>query len=71
MLSHEMEKLLTFANERQATLRQEAITAALLGQQKRKGGRASTWAQSLRRWWRSLVEGRSAYRLTRRPLVES
>lgn len=71
MLSHEMEKLLTFANERRAALRQEAVAAALLGQQNSKGGRASTWAQSLQRWWRSLAQCRPAYRLSRRGLVES
>lgn len=47
MLSHDMEKMLSLANERRAVLRQEAATVRLLGQQGKGRQRWVIWQQAL------------------------
>lgn len=70
MLSHDMEKLLTFATERQTALMQEAAVAHLLNQQKSRRYMV-TWPQALRYWWRRLTFARPTYQPSRHALAES
>lgn len=71
MLSYEMEKMLTLANERRAALIKEATAARLIGQQEKTSGSRDIWSQVLRRWWRRMTPVRPVYQRTRRSLVAS
>lgn len=71
MLSHDMEKLLTFASERRTALMQEAAVAHLFSQAEKTKKQTVTWPQALGRWWRRMTPVRPAYQPTCRSLAES
>lgn len=71
MLSHDMEKLLTFATERQTVLMQEAAVAHLLSQAETTKKQTATWPPALGYWWRRMTPVRPAYQPRRRSLAES
>ena len=71
MLSHELEKMVSFTNERRTVLLQEAAAARLIGQQEKGRKCYVAWQQALRHWWHRMMLVRPAEQLPCYPLIES